>query len=410
MNQLPLQVTQVLPTAQMVSIAALAETLQDRTVVRQAPDQAAQAFCATLSQLLLQDARARPHPDVQALGFWLRPAQVSRMLANYLSAPPGCLAQPLGTVFMIPPANVDALFGYALAIALLCGNSVIIRLPSTETAAQAVLCSLISDALAQHAVMRRRLALVRYGHDDAITAALSQLGALRLVWGGDATVSKLAQVLLPPLARQIGFGDRFSASVINGDGYVAADDAARVVLIQNFYNDMYWYDQLACAAPRLLFWLGEPAGSADFCARLDAEARRRGYQPDTGASVAKLSLDYLALHDLPATAYQVYSPALSVITCRDAARLAAFKSVNYGYGSLLLCPIAALDAIAAQAEPRDQTLTYWGVPDAAIATLAQACGGRGYDRFVPAGQALQFDPVWDGHNLFSAMTKLVRVG
>lgn len=410
MSEPTLQVMQVLPAAQTVSITALVGVLQDQTVARQAPDPAVQAFCATLSQLLLQDARTRPHPDLQALGFWLRPAQVSRMLANYLPVPHGCLPQPLGTVLMIPPANVDALFGYAMAIALLCGNNALIRLPSTETAAQTVLCALISDALVQHAAMRPRLALVRYGHDDAITAALSQLCALRLVWGGDATVSKLAQIPLPPLARQIGFGDRFSASVISGDAYAKADEAARLALVQNFYNDMYWYDQLACAAPRLLFWLGDDVGSGDFCTRLDAEARRRGYQPDTGASVAKLNLDYLALYDLPATVYQVYSPVLSVITCRDAARISTFKSVNFGYGSLLLCPIAALDAIATQAEPRDQTLTYWGVPDAAIATLATQCGGRGYDRFVQVGQALQFDPVWDGYNLFSAMTKLVRVG
>lgn len=409
MNQTAMQVTQILPEARQVTVAGLAEALQDKTAT-QAPDQGAQEFCATLSRLLLQDARARAHPDLQALGFWLRPAQVARMLEHYLTAPAGCLAQPVGSVFMIPPANVDALFGYALAIALLCGNRVIIRLSSAETAAQVALCALIGEVLAQQPALRQRLALVRYGHDDAVTAALSQLCTVRLVWGGDATVAKIGAVPLPPLARQIGFGDRFSASVIDGAAYQAADDAVRMALVKNFYNDMYWYDQLACAAPRLLFWLGgDAAGSADFCARLDAEARRRGYQPDVGASVAKLSMDYLALHDLPAEDYTVYSPALSVITCRDAAAMQAFKQVNYGYGALVVCPIAAMEAIAASASAHDQTLTHWGLPPEKITALVQACGGRGYDRFVPVGQALQFDPVWDGHNLFGAMTKLVRV-
>lgn len=407
MSQDNIQVMQILPEARQVTVTELGARLQAATA-RQAPDQAAQEFCAKLSQLLLQDARARPHPDLQALGFWLRPAQSSRMLASYLAAPPGCLAQPVGVVFMIPPANVDALFGYAMAIGLLCGNNVIIRLPSAATAAQEALCTLIGEALAQQPALQHRLALVRYGHDDAVTAALSQLCALRLVWGGDATVTKIGQIPLPPLARQIGFGDRFSASVIDGAAYQAADAAARAGLIQNFYNDMYWYDQLACAAPRLLFWLGDD-GYADFCQRLNAEALRRGYQPDAGASVAKLSMDYLALHDLPAEDYTVYSPALSTITCRDAAVMQAFKQVNYGYGTLVVCPIAALEMIAAGASPRDQTLTHWGLSTEKITALARVCGGRGYCRFVPVGQALQFDPIWDGHNLFSVMTKLVRI-
>ncbi len=410
MSQSILSVTQLLPEARQVSVVALAEALHTTTAARQTPDHTAQAFCTTLSRLLLQDARARQHPDLQALGFWLRPANVERMLANYLSASPGCLAQPLGTVFMIPPANVDALFGYTLAIALLCGNNVIIRLPSTETAAQATLCALTGDAMAQHPLLRQRLVLVRYGHDDAVTTALSLFCALRLVWGGDATVSKLAQIPLPPLARQIGFGDRFSASVIDAAAYGAASEETRTVLVKNFYNDVYWYDQLACAAPRLLFWLGHEQDCVEFCTHLDAEARRRGYQPDAGASVAKLSLDYLALHDLPAEDYTVYSPALSTIICRDTASIASFKRVNYGYGTLIVCPVTSLAAIAAQASPHDQTLTHWGLSPEIVTTLAQACGGRGYDRFVPVGQALQFDPIWDGHNLFTAMTKLVRVG
>jgi hypothetical protein len=409
MSQSILSVTQLLPEARQVSVAAVAEALHAATAARQSPDHTAQAFCTTLSRLLLQDARARQHPDLQALGFWLRPANVERMLANYLSASPGCLAQPLGTVFMIPPANVDALFGYALAIALLCGNNVIIRLPSTETAAQATLCALTGDAMAQHPLLRQRLVLVRYGHDDAVTTALSLFCALRLVWGGDATVSKLAQIPLPPLARQIGFGDRFSASVIDATAHGAASEETRTVLVKNFYNDVYWYDQLACAAPRLLFWLGHEQDCVEFCTHLDAEARRRGYQPDAGASVAKLSLDYLALHDLPAEDYTVYSPALSTIICRDTASIASFKRVNYGYGTLIVCPVTSLAAIAAQASPHDQTLTHWGLSPEIVTTLAQSCGGRGYDRFVPVGQALQFDPIWDGHNLFTAMTKLMRV-
>jgi len=394
-------IQQIVPEMTTVTIAALAERMTKRGST---PDKLSQDFCATLSQYLLQDQRARPFPDLQALGFWLRPANITAMLRDHLTAPPHCHRTPLGTVFMIPPANVDGLFGYSLAIGLLSGNNVLLRLPSQTTPAQEVLLGLISDALRLHPTLHNRLALLRYGHDAEITEQLSALCQLRLVWGGDDTVAQIAQIPLPPLAQQIGFGDRFSAAVINGEAYQRADTAARDELAKQFANDLYWYDQQACASPRLLCWIGA-CDRDDFYHRLAAQAEARGYQPDTGASVAKITMEYLALHDLVATAYHRISPALTVITTEDEEAITKFKRVNYGHGLLIATSCATLEELAALATPHDQTLTHWGFPPESIAAFS----AKGYDRIIPIGQALQFDPVWDGHNLFSRMTRLVRV-
>lgn len=400
---------QTLPFSATVTFAALADRLRQRPVTATIPDQAAQGFCASLSQLLLQDPRTRAMPDLQALGFWLRPANIAAMLRDHVLQPPQTLLAPVGRIFMLPPSNVDGLFGYSLAIALLCGNTVILRLPSKSTPAQETLVILLGEALAQHPSLQNRLTMLRYGHDAVITEQLSSLCQLRLVWGGDATVATIGQIPLPPLAQQLGFGDRFSATAINGDAYVQADDATRHDLIRRFYNDMYWYDQLACAAPRQLFWVGNATKRDDFCQLLATYATKEGYQPDAGASVAKLTMEYLALHDLTASAYQIFSRALTVITTTDHAAIQKFKQVNFGFGLLLATPCATLNDIATHATRHDQTLTHWGFDVEAVTALAQACTGYGYDRIVPVGQALQFDPVWDGHNLFSLMTRVVRV-
>lgn len=404
-----IEMQQILPFSTSVTFAALAERLRQRPMAAAMPDPAAQSFCASLSQLLLQDSRTRAMPDLQALGFWLRPGNITAMLRDHVLQPPQALLAPVGTIFMLPPANVDGLFGYSLAIALLCGNAAIIRLPSKSTPTQAMLITLLGEALAQHPTLHNRITLLRYGHDAAITEQLSSLCQLRLVWGGDATVATIGQVSLPPLAQQVGFGDRFSAAAINGDAYAQANESTRHDLARRLYNDMYWYDQLACAAPRQLFWVGDAMIRDDFCQRLAAYAAAEGYQPDAGASVAKLTMEFLALYDLAASAYQRYDPALTVITTSDQAAIEKFKRVNFGFGLLLATPCTTLNDIAAHATRHDQTLTHWGFDGKAVTALAQACGGRGYDRIVPVGQALQFDPVWDGHNLFSLMTRVVRV-
>lgn len=398
---------QILPVRRLVTAAELAPAAPGVC-----PDPAAADFCARLSVLLLGDARARGFPDLQALGFWLRPAQLQRMLQDLLPTPLQTVVVPAGTVLALPPGNVDALFGYILALALLCGNTLIMRLSATTSPAQELLLTLIDEALGRDA-LRGRVMVLRYGHDDAVTAQFSARCDVRLVWGGDATVQHIRKITLPPLARELSFGDRFSAAALDAAAYLRADAAARAELTRRFYNDVYWYDQLACAAPRLLFWVGDTAATtaaaAEFYPRLAAQAVQTGYQPDAGASVAKLSMTYLGLHDLDLAAYQVYGPALSVLTLADSADFSAFKSVNYGYGMLAAATVPTLDAIAAGAERRDQTLVHWGFAPEAVLALVRACNGRGYDRIVPVGEALRFDPVWDGGNLCAAMTRLVRV-
>jgi hypothetical protein len=57
----------------------------------------------------------------------------------------------------------------------------------------------------------------------------------------------------------------------------------------------------------------------------------------------------------------------------------------------------------------DQTLTHWGLEEAALREFALAAGSRGLDRVVPIGEALAFDVVWDGFHLMDDMLRRVRV-
>ncbi len=368
-------------------------------------------FCSDLSQKLLQDERAQAFPELAALGFWLRAASVRRMVQNYLVAETQICPMPLGVVLHLPPGNVPTLFLYSAVISLLCGNVTIVRLSRKDTPSRVFLIELIGACLSlAPESLRQRLILLRYEPNDAITTSLSQACDLRLIWGGDATVAHIRTLPLPPLANEICFGDRFSASAINANAYLAADDQTRASLINAFYNDLSWFDQFACASPRLLVWIGNEAetdqASLDFYHRL---SHHKHPDPNAGVPLAKLNMAYLALHDLPVTLYCVYAPSLTVITLADLSTLSPFKQVAYGFGLLLEARLETLNDLAATAERRDQTLSVWGFSSETCASFVSACGGRGFDRIVPVGQALDFHPIWDGHNLFAAMTRRIQI-
>ena len=56
----------------------------------------------------------------------------------------------------------------------------------------------------------------------------------------------------------------------------------------------------------------------------------------------------------------------------------------------------------------DQTVTYFGLSESSLDQLTEICLGRGVDRIVPVGRALEFSHIWDGKDLIAEMTRIVH--
>src|SRR5205823_13847382 len=144
------------------------------------------------------------------------------------------------------------MFVYSWALSLLCGNANVVRLSQRSGgAAAAILASLrqVVSELRDPAIAATQR-IVRYGHEDDTTAALSEACDLRVMWGGDASVRALREHPLRPSARDLPFPDRHSFAVLAIDAYARADDARRDRVALGLYNDVYWFDQAGCASPR----------------------------------------------------------------------------------------------------------------------------------------------------------------
>ena len=97
---------------------------------------------------------------------------------------------------------------------------------------------------------------------------------------------------------------------------------------------------------------------------------------------------------------------VGILEVRD---LAPMSEDFCGGGFLYESRVRSLADLAPAIGRRHQTLAVHGIGAADARDLAVAVNGRGIDRIVPIGQALQFNRQWDGYDLFAEFTRQVTI-
>jgi hypothetical protein len=72
----------------------------------------------------------------------------------------------------------------------------------------------------------------------------------------------------------------------------------------------------------------------------------------------------------------------------------------------LLIPLDRLAQLADWVQPSDQTLVHFGFDRSELQELALRVQGRGLDRIVPLGKALELSHLWDGYDLLESFTRV----
>lgn len=354
--------------------------------------------------------RAKGDGSAQALAFWLRRAELLRLQEEFTAEERTEIRRmPRGTIFHVPPANVDSIFMYSMALSMLTGNRNIVRMSSRVLAHSNLILDTVLDTLTDHASVAETTALISYRHDDAITATLSAGSDVRVIWGGDTTVAAIRRWPLPPHGREVTFPDRFSMAAINTERYLLLDGPERDDLIGKFYNDTFWFDQMGCSSPRTLIWVGERGhqdAAGDFHSRLARIAEAKGYSPDAALAVAKMAEAFRGIIDRPVDRYEYFGNADTVLESPD---FLAARGEFCGGGLLYQTRVDRLPKISPHVRRTDQTLTVFGIDGEEIDELVTDLAGRGIDRIVPVGKALDFSRLWDGYDLLSEFTRLVSI-
>ncbi|RKN35428.1 acyl-CoA reductase [Micromonospora musae] len=367
-------------------------------------------FLVAFARRLLRPAVARRYPELGSLGFFLRRAEINKLLAR-VADEPGQLRFPRGTVFHVPPANVDTIFVYSWALSALAGNANVVRISSRSAGAADAVLDALNDTLAEaDEAVRQTQRMVTYGRDDVVTGALSAAADLRVIWGGDRSVNEIRRHPLAPHARDVTFPDRSSFTVLSSAGWLGADERERDAAALGLYNDSYWFDQAACSSPRTLYWVGDAADTeaarTDLLARLRAVLDGKRPEVDAAMAVEKRVATYGLAVDGTATAIRFDGNELATVELADPADI---PRRWLGVGTFPQARVDTLAELAPLVVRRDQTVTHFGFKAEELVDFARTVAGRGVDRIVPIGDALSFAATWDGYDLMREFTRITSI-
>ncbi|MGS2778871.1 acyl-CoA reductase [Robertmurraya sp. GLU-23] len=372
-------------------------------------DPAVLGFVQDLSKRFI---RFREYPEFVALGYWLRKANIICMKGDWDKRKRKHFLKARGTVFHIAPSNVDTIFVYSWILSLLAGNRNIIRLSSKDQPQKMALLSAVLEVFKDpnHRGIANRTILLTYEHNEQQTTYFSNLCNTRVIWGGDETVEAIRQISLPPLANEVVFPNRFSLAAINASLLDRLDKEEYGRLINDFYNDVFWFDQMACSSPKLIVWIGDnqlvKRVQDDFWKNFNLVTREKKYELTPATQMLKFTTSlWLATEDITTRVKgeQLYTRVSIENVPIDV------REKHCGRGLFFECEVQHLSEVSSMITDKDQTLTYFGYEKEELFEFASTISTRGIDRIVPIGQALNFNGVWDGQSFLETFTREVVI-
>lgn len=370
------------------------------------------SFVDAFSKHLFNTPVLKKYPELMALAFWMRRGRIEKFKKDFEQLYGDRVLLGRGTVFHIAPANVDTLFVYSWFLSLLVGNINIVRLSSTTNPQLTVLIDVLNTLLEQEhfTSIRKRTLLIRYGHDDDVTSYFSSQCDIRVIWGGDSTIQHIRTIPIPPTAVEIPFADKFSLAVINADAF--NQDSEQQKIIEKFYNDSYWFGQMACSSPRLLVWVGNTAAvcraGESFWSLLEAKTLQAS--PDLSAAdvmnkvvtSSMMAIDHpqvKLIRDEHGFIHRVQVQSLDDVD----------EHKHCGGGLFFETGINGLGELTSYISSRNQTITSFGFTQNDWLNWLKSSRPGGIDRIVPIGQALDFSVVWDGVDLLRNLCREISI-
>ena len=151
-----------------------------------------------LSRFLLKDPKTKKYPDVATFAFFCRKANLSKLKANHYN--PNEIRIGKGIAFHIAPSNVPVNFAYTLISGLLAGNINIVKIPSKYFEQIDIIINAINKTLEnpEFDEVKKRIFVIKYDTNSETTSIISKICDLRIIWGGNETVSNIKNIKSNP--------------------------------------------------------------------------------------------------------------------------------------------------------------------------------------------------------------------
>lgn len=375
--------------------------------VRKPFDDSTLDFVSAFSEKMLKFPNIKKYPDLVSLAFWMRPANIRKLKAEFDKENRVKVAR--GLVFHIAPSNVDTIFIYSLFLSLLLGNNNVVRLSSARSERQKIILRVLNALLDENfEEIGSSLAIVTYGHDNEITAWLSSYAKARVIWGGDQTVNLISSIPASANTLDIKFANKYSYAMIDASSYAKLSELEKHHLAKQFVNDSFWFAQQACSSPRTIIWFNATDSDSrigDFWSKVESELV--GFNHDIND--AEIINKYLAEQSIMIEQEGVEhverrSNILNVVKLSELSQ--KINRLHCGGGIFFEYYAENFDGVISAFESCDQTISYFGIDMEAL-KKSLINNPVGIDRVVPFGKALDFHHIWDGYNFLNYLTREV---
>jgi hypothetical protein len=374
-------------------------------------DKRAVSFINKFSSLLLKYPAINQYPDLVALAYWFRRANIHKLEQNYINDK-DVFRVGRGVSLHIAPSNVDTIFVYSFFLSLLAGNSSFIRVSQKSSPQLDIVIQLFQDLYdSGETETAGRFVICTYPHEDTTTEIVSKLCELRIIWGGDKTVSNITAIPLNPTALEIKFPNRISFSAINLSTLTKTTDKELIRLCENFYADIQLFGQQACSSPLALYFVGSsgPCEQSERFWNFFAAAAKNHKLSASEVMDRYVSLSSMAISGIVDKAEVPFSHDKVLILNGSLTTQISFRDGHPGNGSIVQFFLPQLADLSSHIRPKDQTLSIYGFSLGEVGELLASLTNRGLDRVVPIGQALEFSNIWDGYDLIDSMSRKIDV-
>ena len=367
-------------------------------------------WLSDLSIFLLKDPRTKKFPDVATFAFYCRKANISKLKANHYN--PDEIRIGKGIAFHIAPSNVPVNFAYSLIAGLFSGNINIVKIPSEYFEQIDIIINAINISLAKNKYkeLKKRIFIVKYDTDSDITAKISRICDIRVIWGGIETVSNVKKIVSNPRSIDISFPDRYSICVIDAKKYLALNEKAK--LSESFYNDTYLFDQNACTAPHSLFWIGKrndiKKAKGIFWDILEKTITDKNYLLHEITAVDKMVTFYnqsMAQNSISKTE----SKNNLIWRINNTSIYEDIDKYRCTSGYFNEFEINHINEINKLIKRNYQTMSHYGISKEDLVSFFKDNKPLGIDRVVPIGSTLNFSLNWDGYDLINQMSRIIEI-
>lgn len=369
-------------------------------------------FLDQTSKSLFQDVEAKTYAELQALAYWIRRSNISRLKEKFEATfEVGLNPAPRGVTFHITPSNVETMPIYSMVLSLVTGNCSVVRVSSRSGPQISILARILNQLLSQDFhELSTLISLIRYDRDAQTTQQLSANCDVRVIWGGDRTVNEIRTIPLNGDSSELVFPDRTSWAVCGAEFWMTLGDDEKNQLLRGLFNDTYGLDQLACSSPHLFIWCGNlkasEQASADFWPRFHDVVNKRGYEVSASHAITKKLEACRVAMNLPVAHVAEFSNTLAIAKLSTLETDSRYHGCGAGFFFEATC--SELAELARIVTPFEQTLTYAGVDRNEIQQLIDSLNGCGFSRIVPFGQALNFNYVWESRDLLREFVRVVH--